>query len=229
MIFVFVSAAGAAPDASGLRDTAGTLDAGELVVRLPTGRTAVGLAERTEIWVTPIDAGLGGTRIGLEQTVVDGSALAWSVTPSVGQKWSGGRTSVRLSTTMSTMWNRSRINLTLAPELGLLRETELGETRSRTLGPSRFHLPVEVAYDHLFPRALVRGTVRAWALDEGAPWTYGVGTVSWIHQWGRVFTELGAGLLVGRPSEHHFLGRYQTTLVLPYPRLDLWLQLGRPR
>ncbi|MEM6927949.1 MAG: hypothetical protein AAF602_13545 [Myxococcota bacterium] len=228
MIVVFTSLAAAAPDPSGLRDTATTLGAGEVVVRLPTGRSAVGLGERTEVWVTPIDAGLGGTRIGMEQRLLDRGAVAWSVTPSVGQKWSGGRTSVRLATTVSTTWRQSRVNLTVAPELGWLREVALGEARSSTFGPSRLHVPVEVAYDHLFERAIVRGTVRAWTLDEGEPLTYGVTTLSWIHQWGRVFTELGAGLLVGRPSEHHFLGRYQTTLVVPYPRLDLWLQLGRP-
>lgn len=225
MILVLTSIAVAAPDSGGLRDTAGTLDAGEVVVRLPTGRSAVGVGSRTEVWVTPVDAGLGGTRVGLEQTLLDRGPVVWSVTPSVGQKWSWGRTSLRLGTTLSTTWASSRLNLTVAPELGLLRETTLDATRSRDVALSRVHLPVEIAYDRLFSRATVRGAVRVWALDEGEALTYGVGTLSWIHQWGKVFTELGAGLLVGRPSEHHFLGRYQTTLVLPYPRVDLWLQL----
>ncbi|MEN0062158.1 MAG: hypothetical protein AAGA48_08385 [Myxococcota bacterium] len=214
----------AAPSSSGLRDTAGTLEAGEVVVRLPTGRSAVGLTSTTEAWVTPFDVGLGGTRIGLEQTLVERRAVGWSVTPSIGQKWSLGRTSLRLSSTLSLTQPSSRINLTVAPELGILRETILDQTSSQRLELSRFHLPVEVAYDHLWDRALVRGAVRVWTLDEGEPLTYGTATASWIHQWGRLFTEVGAGLLIGRPSEHHFLGRYQTTLVLGFPRVDMWLQ-----
>ena len=100
----------------------------------------------------------------------------------------------------------------------------MGLQRTRELSWARTNLPVGLTYDHRWDKDVLRVASRLWVVDEEQTFTYGVGAMSWVHRWGKLHTEVGAGLLVGRPTEHEFLGRYLEVLVLGYPKVDLWMQ-----
>jgi len=213
------------PSWAGLRGTAETLDAGEAVIRLPTGRSSLGVSDRAEVWVVPFELVLGGTRVGLERQLIDGDGLSWSVSPSVAEKWSLYKTSLQLASALS--WERSvhRVNLLAAAELRLLRQASFAEEVTHTLSVDRVHVPLTVSYDHTRGDTVLRAQLMAPLLDEGEPLTFGVLSGAVIHRFGRFHLDAGAGLLVGRPSEHLFLGTYEHLLVAAYPRVDLWLSL----
>ncbi|MCB9780198.1 MAG: hypothetical protein H6742_16645 [Alphaproteobacteria bacterium] len=210
---------------AGMRNTADTLDPGEVVLRLPTGRSAVGLSPSTEVFLTPFDVVMGGTRLGVEQVVVERGAVAWSLSPSIAEKWSLGRTGLRLESVVTGTRGRTSASIVVAGDVNLLRQTTLGETASQRWTVDRVHVPVAVIVDHAWRDSVVRGTARVGLLDEGRAMTWGTVVGSFLHRFGGLHFEVGAGLFVGRPSEHTFLGTYEHLLVAPYPKLDLWWQL----
>ena len=64
--FLLFEAFGATPGVRRL--TAETLPAGEGIVRLPTGVSAVGVTHRDELWLQPHDLNIGGPRLGMEHS-----------------------------------------------------------------------------------------------------------------------------------------------------------------
>ncbi|MCB9744814.1 MAG: hypothetical protein H6740_19640 [Alphaproteobacteria bacterium] len=217
----------AEPGGASLTGTAHTLEPGAWVLRQPFGPSAVGLTPRLELQLTPFDLALGGPRVGLEIGALERGAWAVSLTPSVGEKGSLGRTALRVELVTSTRWGAHGVSLSLRPELSALTQTRLDEGgASLHLDADRWLLPVTLTWDvQLSDDSALRASARAWALDEGTVFSYGLTTASWLHQWGRLHSELGVGALVGRPSEHVFLGDYTHRLVVAYPKLDLWVLL----
>lgn len=225
MLSLLLPLSAAASSWGGLSDTAGTLSAGEVVVRVPTGTSAVGLTDTTEIQVTPYELWIGGTRIGIEQTLLQTDRLALSLAPSLAEKWTLRRTAAELSVLVSLTGDRSRLTAALSGRLRLLRQATLGESTTHTLSFDRAHVPAALTYDHLFADSLIRTRLTVAVLDEGAPLTHGVLSTGYIRRFGRVHVDLGVGVLLGTPSEHTFLGTYTHRLLAAYPRADFWIQL----
>lgn len=209
---------------SGLSGTADTVDRGDVVLRPPTGRSGVGVGPTTEVFAVPFDLTLLGTRAGVEQALLDGP-VTWSVSPSLGASWSLARASFRVDTHLSVDAGRERFHASVGADLRTLRQARLSDQRSHAVSVQRLHVPIGVSWDHAWTDTIVRTEVRVSLLDAGRPLTHGVASAQWIHRWGRFHLALGAGVLVGRPSEQVFLGRYLHTLVFPYPRVDLWVRL----
>lgn len=209
----------------GLRHTADTLAPGEAVIRLPTGRSAVAAGPSTEVFLTPFDLTVGGTRVGLEQGLGRWGPLSWSVAPSVAEKWSLGRTALRLESFLSWEQGADRLTLLVAPDLNLMRRTTLADEATARWSLDRTHVPVSLVFDHTWTDTVVRVAGKLGVYDEGEALSHGTLAASWIHRHGGLHVELGAGVLVGRPSEQTFLGTYDYLLVMAYPRLDLWWQL----
>jgi hypothetical protein len=224
LLLLFGAALAGAPEAGwgALRDTAGTVGQGAWVVRTPLGRSSVGLGETTDLVVQPFDIRIGGTRVGVEQTVLDRGAWTVSVLPSIGEKWSLGRTSLRADVLASVEGARLRGNAGLGVNMRLLRQTTLSETATSTLGLERVDVPLTLSLDLLAEETVWRVQLRTPLHDEGAALGWVGGQASWIHRFGRVYLDLGLGVLVGRPTEHVFLGEYLHPLVVGYPRMDLW-------
>ena len=210
---------------AGLRDTADTLPDGEWAVRLPTGRTALGVRDGTEVWVQPIGMGFAGSRLGLEQAVLSRGDWRWSLAPSVGTTWSLREGGVELRSSLSATAGAHRLNLTAAVRGRVLRQVRLDDTRSRALSADRLLVPVALTHDQRLGESLWRTRLMVAVVDEGEALTYGTLSSSWGHAFGRLHAEVGAGVLVGQPSEHVFLGHYHRTLVAAYPTLDLWWSL----
>ncbi len=217
----------APPSWGGLRDTADTLPRGEWAVRLPTGRTALGIRDGTELWVQPVALAAAGTRVGVEQVVLARGGWRGSLSPSVAGTWAGTEGALELRAISSHTAGPHRLNLSAAGRGRLLRQAQLGEERTHTLSMDRLLLPVAVGYDYTAGRSVWRGELTVAALDEGEALPWGTLSASRAHAFRRLHVEPGVGLLVGSPSEHFFLGRYQHTLVTLYPTLDLWWAPGR--
>jgi len=231
MLAWLLSAALASTTWSGVPDTAGTVDAGEVVVRLPYGRSSVGLSEKTELMVIPLDVPLRGTRVGVEHEV--GSTQTWtvSVVPSAAMKWSGGRVSTRVDALAARTWTHHRAHLGLSSDARLLRQTTLGETRTVAWSLERVDVPLTVAWDWMpdgaSGRTMVRTKLRTPLHDEGEALNWLTAQAGWLRRCGakqRLHIDLGVGTLVGQPTEHIFLGDYSHTLVMAWPRVDVWLQ-----
>jgi len=222
LMLVLAAQAQDVPSWGGLRDTAGTLPAGEWAVRLPTGRSAVGLTDRTEVWVQPVGMAFAGSRLGLEQLVVDQGAWAWSLAPAAGSAWTGREAAAELRSYLSYSAGDHRLNLTVAGRGRLVRQAQLSDTRSHAWSADRLLVPVALAHDLSRGQSIWRTRLMVAAIDEGVPLSYGTLSASWIHAFGRLHVELGAGVLVGKPSEHVFLGTYEHTLAVMYPTADLW-------
>jgi len=210
----------------GLRQTAEILEPREFVVRLPTGRSALGVGPSTEVFLTPFDMIVGGPRLGVEQAVGQWGPLSWSLAPSLAQKLSLRRTGLRLESFLSIEQGADRLSLVVAPDLNLMRRVTLSEEASSAWSLDRTHLPVSLVYDHQWTDTIVRVAGKVGVIDEDRAFSHGTLSASWIQRLGRLHVELGAGVLVGRPSEQTFLGTYERLLVTAYPRLDLWWQGG---
>ena len=206
----------ATPD---LTHTAETLDAGAVVVRLPTGPSAVGLTDGTDLFVTPWDVGIGGPRVGVEQAVMD----FWSLRPSLGTKTTGKRTSVRLDSTVSTQVGKSQFSASIGADLRLLRRVELGTERTSEWSIDRIQIPLNGIWDWTANRSTIRTRVTLPLRDRGQTLTYGTGSVSYLHDFGKLHTETGVGLLLGRPRDAIALDTYDWFFTLPYPKLDMWM------
>lgn len=215
----------AAGSSGGLPGTADTLSPGEVVLRVPTGTSAVGLTEESELWVVPYELWTGGTRLGVEYTVLSRDAVSLSLSPSVSEKWTLRRTALRLEGHLSVAGDRRRLTLSAAPQLRLMRQEQLSETLEHDLSIDRLHVPVTLTADATLGDSLLRARLTVAALDEGVPMTYGVLAGGLIRRLGRLHLDVGAGVLVGRPSEQVFLGTYHHRLVAAYPRMDLWVLL----
>ncbi len=229
MVFLLWAVAWAAEaDWAGLRDTAGTLEQGDGVVRLPTGLSGLGLSERTELQVQPFDLYVWGPRLGVEHTLATPGAWTVGVAPSVG-------TSLGVWSTRATVlagWSGPHHHLggTLAADGRFLRQTILGDTRAHAWSLSRVDVPLVLTWDWLpsgpASQGLLRTRLRTVLYDEGDTLDFVTVTESWTHRLGqrdRLFLETGVSALVGRPSEHVFLGDYAYPLAFLYPRLDLWM------
>ena len=225
LLTMMTGGAMAEPSWAGLRGTAETLDAGEAVVRLPTGRTSLGVTDRTELWLTPFDLLVGGTRVGIERRMLDVGDLSWSLTPSAAEQWTLQKTALQLDSTVSWTRGRHRVNLTGSVDLRLMRRAQLGEDVVHDWSVDRLMAPLTLAYDHTRGDTVLRGQLMVPVWDEGETANFGVLSGAVIHRFGRFHLDAGAGLLVGRPSEHLFLGTYEHLLVAAYPKVDLWLQL----
>jgi hypothetical protein len=208
----------------GLRNTAETLEPGEVVLRPPTARSAAALSSTTELFLTPFDGVVGGPRVGVEQALVTDGPVTWSLAPSIAEKWSLGRTDVRVESLVSGARGSDRVTLVTAVDLNFLRTTVLAEEKSREWSLDRVHVPVSLVYDHSLRDTVLRASGVVGVVDEGRTFTWGSLVGSWIHRWGGLHVELGAGLFVGQPSEHIFLGTYERTIVSAYPKVDLWWQ-----
>lgn len=224
MALLLGAALAGAPEAGwgALRDTAGTVGKGAWAVRTPLGRSSIGLTDSTDLVVQPFDIRIGGTRVGVEQTVFDRGAWTVSVLPSVGEKWSLGRTSLRADALASVGTQRIRGNLGIGVNTRLLRQTTLGAEATSDLGVERVDVPLTLSLDLLREDTVWRVQVRTPLHDEGRALNWASAQASWIHRFGRVYLDLGLGVLVGKPSEHVFLGEYLHPLVIGYPRMDLW-------
>lgn len=209
---------------AGLRNTAETLEPGEFLLRPPTGRSAAAITSTTEIFLTPFDGVVGGPRVGVEQVLVTSGPVTWSLAPSIAEKWSLGRTDVRVESFVSAACESDRVTLVTAVDLNFLRTTVLAEEKSREWSLDRVHVPVSLVYDHTMGDTVLRAAGVLGVYDEGRTFTWGSLAGAWIHRWGGFHLEAGAGLFVGKPSEHTFLGTYERTIVSGYPKVDLWWQ-----
>ncbi len=212
-----------ASDPGVLPHTAGTLPAGEAVARLPTGRSGVGLTDRTELWVVPFDLGIGGPRVGTEHGLVDGD---WSLSlrPSVGVRTTGRRASLRLEPAVSRVVGSSALSAELGVDLRFLQQLQLETDGARKeLGFDRLQSTLLLAWDHPHLRAKVRLPLR----DRGETLRWGSGSVACVHRGERVQFSGGLGMLVGRPKDQFTLGTYAWWFWLPYPELDLVVRLGK--
>lgn len=216
-----------ADDWRGLRNTAGTLEQLEVVLRLPTGPSAIGVGPSTELTVTPMDISdlsAIGTRLGAKQDLFQSDRFTWSVAPSLLQSWSLGRNELRLQSLHSLTMSRHRLHLDLGLELGVLRRKTMS-TDSSKWHVDRVHVPAELGYDFAWSgRTLLRGSLRPMVYDEGRWLTYTHVRAAWVRRWGVFHLALGAGALIGKPSEHVFLGTYDHVLAFAYPQIDLWFQ-----
>jgi len=227
MVFLFSTAMAAGW--GGLRDTAGTVDQGDVVVRLPVGTSAVGLTDHTELQVQPFDLYIWGPRVGIEQVVVDDGPWTLSVRPSVAT--SGGIWSTRAEALVAWTGDHHRFGGTVAGDGRWMRQTILGADKTHAWSLLRVDVPLVATWDWMpgGPEGdgMLRSRVRAVLYDEGDTLDFYTVTESWTHRLGkrdRFFLETGVSMLVGRPSEHVFLGDYAYFLVMPYPRIDVWWQ-----
>jgi hypothetical protein len=204
-----------------LPDTAHTLTAGEAVVRLPTGRSAVGLSDQVELWIVPLDLGIGGPRLGMELGT-SRSEFHLSVRPSVGLKHTLRRTSARVDGALS--WTRGvhTLSATAGLDARFVHPTLLlpeGSTRQHAF--DRLQAVAVVAWD---VEGRFRARLRLPLRDRGHTLRYGSGSVGWVHTTGGLHVLLGAGLLVGRPVDQVTLGTYAWWFWQPYPEVDVALR-----
>ena len=221
---LLATAVALAPTSGALRNTAATLDSGEVVLRIPTAPSAVGLTSKTEVWVVPVDLLIGGPRLGVEQQLCNTEAFSLSVAPSIGQKLSMGRTSFKVNGVASYKWGPNRVNAVVAPELRLLRTLTLGEALSDELRFDRLHVSTRLAWDHDWKSGTTRLQTSVMVYDETEWATFATVGGQYIHRFGVAHLAGGVSLLVGQPTEHVFLGNYEHTLVSLYPTLDMWFQ-----
>lgn len=196
-----------------------TLDPGAAVVRLPIGMSAVGLTERVELQVTPFDLTRGGTRLGAG---LDLGPVTLS--PSIAQKWSLGRTSGRLEATVGQTHGAHAWTLTVGADVRLLRQVTLADQADATWHIERVHAPVTVGWGWTGPSWDALASIQVAVWDEGKLATFATGRAMAVRRWDHLFVGFGVGGLVGRPSEHLFLGAYEHRLGIAYPLLDLGYQ-----
>ena len=216
------------PTWAGLRDTAQTVGQGDVVVRLPTGVSSVGLTERTELQLQPFDLVVWAPRVSVQQQVAATGDWTVAVRPSLAG--SRERGSTRAEVLAGWTAAHHRLGATLAADARWMRQTVLGAERAHAWSLSRVDVPLVVTWDWLPSgddgQGLLRSRVRTMLHDEGDALDVAVVTESWVHRLGkrdRLFLETGVSTLVGTPSEHVFLGDYQYRLVMAYPRVDLWM------
>jgi hypothetical protein len=188
------------------------------VVRLPTGRSGVGLTDSDELWVVPFDLGIGGPRLGSEHGASFGPWLV-SVRPSVGVRTTLRRASVRLEPAVSYRAGAVLLSAELALDARLVRQLEL-------LPEGAAHRP---AFDRWQSQLLlacdagehVRAKLRLPLRDRGTSLRWGSGSLAWVVTGRRVHAAAGVGMLVGRPRDQYTLDAYRWFFWLPYPELDL--------
>lgn len=230
LLLTAVAAASSLGPWGGLRDTAGTGEAGDVVLRLPVADSSWSLTDRTELQLRPFELPIWGPRVAVEHVVLDDSGWTVSLRPALGL--SRGLLSTRGEVLAAWTGARHRLGGTLQTDVRLLRQTVLGTERTHEWSLQRVDVPLVLLWDWL-PRGpdgdgMLRTRLRTLVHDEGEVFSYATLVESWTHRLGRrdrVFLEAGVAVLAGRPSEHVFLGRYETPLVLAYPRLDLWVRL----
>lgn len=133
------------------------------------------------------------------------------------------RASARLDTTASLAVRAHQVSVGLGQDLRLVGRLELGEERDTTWAYDRMQVPLTVVYDGTLGRTTLRTRVDLPLLDRNQVLGYGTGSVSALYDLGALELEAGAGLLVGRPRDQYTLGRYAYFLVVPYPKLDVWV------
>lgn len=215
---------------SGLRDTAGTAEAGTWVVRLPVGVSSWSATDRTEVQLQPLDLYVWAPRIAVEQVVLEDGRWTVAVRPAVAAARGGG--SLRGEGLVAWATEHHRVGGSLAVDGRMLRRTTLSTTRSTEWSLERVDVPLVATWDWMprgaDGRGVLRTRVRAPLVDEGDHLGWATVTESWhqrLGRRGRVVLETGVSVLGGRPSEHVFLGDYQYPLLFAYPRIDLWVQL----
>jgi len=196
--------------------TAETLPAGEAVVRWPAGRSAVGLGDTTDAWLTPFDLTIGGPRVGVERGGRLG-ATRWSVAPSVGAKTTLKRASLRLETNGSWDVGVHQLSGQLAVDVRFLRQLVVDEELSRDLSFDRVQAHVLGIWDTPHSRVKLRLPLA----DQGHGLTWGTVSAAWTHTTRRVHVAAGLGMLVGRPFDRYTLGHYAWWFWVPYPEVDL--------
>lgn len=194
---------------------------GQVVLALPTAQSSVGLGAHSALVLVPFEMRVGGPRLGVEAGMEAGD---WqlAVLPSLGVKVQGTQGLGELGLSAGRGVGAGRIDLSLSPSLRVDLQHRLGTEDSRQFQQGRAHLPVSVAYTHLWTRHALRlrGT---WMLyDEGRLSTFGTLGVDGMRRWEHLQVSVGVHGLVGTPSEQLFLGRYEHTLVAAYPKLGLW-------
>ena len=224
-----VAAASSLGSWGALRDTAGTGEAGTVALRLPVAASSWSITDRTELQLTPFELPVWGPRLAVEQVVLNDGPWTVSLRPAVGA--SQGLLSLRAEALAAWTGAHHRFGATTAADTRLLRQTVLAEERSHSWSLQRIDVPLVLHWDWMpggpDGDGLLRSRVRTLIHDEGELFTYATLIESWTQRLGkhdRVFLEAGLAMLVGKPSEHVFLGRYLTTLLVPYPRMDLWVQ-----
>lgn len=198
--------------------TAETVPQGEVVVRLPTGPSAVGLTDRDELWIIPLDLGIGGPRLGLEHAW-SGERWALSVRPSVGVKSTLRRWSLRVEPTLSWRSEHHLLSAELALDARLLDQVQLlEEGRQHELGLDRLQSHLLLTWD---ARSKVRTKLRLPVRDRGATLSWASGSVAWTHTREHLYLAAGLGMLVGRPRDQYTLGTYHWWFWLPWPEVDV--------
>ncbi len=199
--------------------TAHTLDAGEVVIRWPMGRSLVGVGEHTSAWVTPFDLNIGGPRVGVEQGGELG-ATRWSLAPSLGIKSSLKRASLRLESTASWELDSHVFSVQLGVDARLLAQRTLGESPGRELSFDRVQSHLMGIWDTPHARVKLRLPIS----DHGRVLSWATVAASWMHTSKRVHLGLGLGMLVGRPYDRYTLGEYRWWFWVPYPEVDVALR-----
>lgn len=220
ILTLFASLAIATPD---LPHTAETLDAGQVVVRIPTGPSAVGLADGTELWTIPFDFGIGGPRVGVEQRLLEKGSVSWTASPSAALRSTLRRGSIAAESTVSLHRGEHVFSAVVGADLRLLQRLEIDDENSKTWSVDRLQVPVTLIHDWSRNRSTVRTRVNVPIRDRGQTLTYGSGSLSYLHAFGKLHTETGVGLLVGSPRDQYMMDTYLWSFVLPYPKLDLWM------
>jgi hypothetical protein len=205
-----------------LPETAELPEEGQWVVALPTAPSTAGISERWALTATPFEMRVGGPRLGVEHAIPVGS---WqlSVAPSLGVKVQGTQGLADLSLIAGKAWSKGRIDLSLRPSLRMDRQRALGPSDvDSSFQQARPHVPVGVAYTHLWARHAVRvgGELMLW--DEGQALSMAWGGVDWSRRWSHLQLSVGVHGMVGTPSEQLFLGSYLHPIVAAYPKVGLW-------
>ncbi len=204
-----------------LPDTAQVPAQGQAILALPTAASSWGLSERTALVVTPFAMRVGGPRLGVVHAVPLG---AWQITvePSLGVKVQGTQGLAELALRGGRTWQSGRLDLSLSPSLRLDRQRSLGEEVHIAYQQARSHVPLTVAYSHLFSRNALTVSVQLMLWDESVPFSMGLGGVDWSHRWQHLQVSVGLHGMVGTPSEQLFLGSYLHPIVAAYPTFGLW-------
>lgn len=193
--------------------TSAVLPAGEVEVRLPTGRSAVGLGGGRQVWLAPFDVGMGGPRLGLRQRVG-----GFAFDGSFGVKHTLHRASVKLEGAHTWTLGDHEVSTAVGLDARFLRTTHVDAERTDTVRFDRLQATgtlTWVAWNRLVSR------VRLPVLDRGKSLRYGSGSVAVRAERGRVRAQAGVGMMVGRPKDQWTLGTYHWWFWLPYPEVDV--------
>ncbi len=210
----------AAAMASGVgAGTAETLPQGEVVIRLPTGRSAWGVTQHDELSLTPWDVGVGGPRLGWEHSERLGSLIC-SVRSSVAIKDTLRRGSFRVEPAVSMPVGDHLLSVEFAVDLRWTHRFSVADSSSHRLGVDRIQSQALVVWDAPKWRAKVRLPLR----DRGHTMRWGSGSLAYTHRGEHLYVGAGVGMLVGKPVDIHTLGTYEWFFWQPFPQVDLALR-----